>query len=98
MAQEMSHEQQVERLFACLAEQVKLPFVQVSQATELMVAGTRSSEDAARTIQEISQAACQLIDGFLLQVQLQQSSQLQLESVSVSSVLYDTAELLAPYA
>ncbi len=98
MAQDSSHEQRVEHLFACLAEQVKLPFIQVSQAAELMQSGTNTVDDTSRTILEVSQAALQLIDGFLLQVQLQQTSQLQLESVSISSILYDTAELLNPYA
>lgn len=98
MARSTSHDIQVERLFACLAEQVKLPFVQVQHAAELMMAGIHTPEQSQQTIQEVSRAAIQLIDGFLLQVRLQQESQLQLESVPVSSVLYDTAELLNPYA
>lgn len=98
MARDISHDAQVERLFACLAEQVKLPFIQVAQAAELMASGTIQAQQSQRTIQEVSQAAIQLIDGFLLQVQLQQNAQLHLETVSVSSILYDTAELLNPYA
>lgn len=98
MAHDDSHDAQVERLFACLAEQVKLPFMQVAQAAELMDAGVIKAQQSKQVIQEVSQAALQLIDGFLLQVRLQQDSQLQLESVSVSSILYDTAELLDPYA
>lgn len=98
MTGQVGHDAQVEQLFACLAEQVKLPFIQVAQAAELMEAGVIGAQQGQHTIQEVSQAALQLIDGFLLQVRLQQESQLQLESVSLSSILYDTAELLDSYA
>lgn len=98
MANNSSHEQDVERLFACLAEQVKLPFLQVAQAAELLGSSPGNDKKNQQTIQEVSAAAIQLIDGFLLQVRLQQEARLNLEPVSVSSVMYDTAELLSRYA
>lgn len=95
--QENIEQQQIERLFASLAEQVKLPFLQVAQAAQLLDMGDDQVAHK-QTIIEASRAATQLIDGYLLHVRLQQSSQLQLEPVSVSSVLYDTSQLLDKYA
>lgn len=91
---------QPDDLFISLAEQVKLPFVQISHAAELL----ESTKDPARieetrqTISLASQAALRLIDGYLLSVELQRENQLALEPVSLSSVLYDTAEALHEYA
>lgn len=98
MADKYSHDQQIDNLFTCLAEQVKLPFLQVSQAAELISLDSLNIAKNQQTIQEVSAAAIQLIDGFLLQVRMQQESRLDLESVSVSSVMYDTADLLSSYA
>ncbi len=92
-----SDEQQVERLFASLAEQVKLPFLQVARAAELLGTDVQTDKNK-QTIIETSQAATRLIDGFLLTMRLQQESQLALEPISISSVLFDTAELLDRYA
>jgi hypothetical protein len=84
-------------LFLNLAEQVKQPFVQIAHAAELLEnpsLGFKSRETIAVT----SKAALQLIDGYLLSVELQRENQLNLEPVSLSSVLYDTAEVLHDFA
>ena len=87
-------------LFKSLAEQVKLPFVQIAHAAEL----SRSQPDSAAlqqlfdTISLTSDAALQLIDGYLLSVRLQAEPQLLLEPVPLSSVVYDTAQRLNSYA
>lgn len=85
---------QADQLFSCLAEQVKIPFLQVSYLSGL---GDVPVADSQK-IHEISQAALKLIDGFLLSIRLQQDSTLPLEPVSASSLLYDTAEVLQPFA
>ena len=87
-------------LLVNLAEQVKQPFVQIAFAAEQLEAMADSTE--LETIQQqisgSTHAALSLIDGYLLAVELQQRSQLDLESVSLSSVAYDVSDALAPYA
>ncbi|CAN5385521.1 hypothetical protein BH10PAT3_BH10PAT3_5130 [soil metagenome] len=87
-------------LFTSLAEQVKLPFVQIAHAAELsrLHPGKDELEQLFKTISLTSEAAMKLIDGYLLSVQLQQKPGLPLEPVSLGSVLYDTAHQLDAYA
>ena len=90
----------VDDLFLNLAEQVKLPFVQIAYAAEVM----ESEKDAVlleksrRSIALSSQSALRLIDGYLLGIKLQREGVLQLEPVSLSSVMYDSAQILSDYA
>lgn len=87
----MAHsETQTDLLFASLAEQIKLPLVQIRHAAE----GLDGVQ--AETIDVTAQAALRLIDGYLLSAASQE--QLQLAPVPVSSLLYDTAEVLRDYA
>lgn len=91
----------VDHLFLNLAEQVKMPFVQIAYAAELLTGAQNDiaeSERLRRTIALSSQNALRLIDGYLLSVSLQQASQLDLEPVSISSILYDSAQDLQAYA
>jgi hypothetical protein len=83
-----------------LAEQFKMPFVQIAYAAELMQYQEEASdrETSRRTIALASDAALKLIDGYLLSLRLQQASHLELEPVSLSSVLYDTANTLQGFA
>jgi len=87
-------------LFTSLAEQVKLPFVQIAYAAELLegINDKAGTEALRSTIALSSQSALRLIDGYLLSVALQREGKLELEPVSVSSVLYDSAQVLSPYA
>jgi hypothetical protein len=87
-------------LFAALAEQVKLPFMTIAHAAELLRLnpGADELEKLLATISLTSDAAMKLIDGYLLSVQLQQGATLPLEPVSLGSVVYDTAQRLAAYA
>jgi len=87
-------------LFTSLAEQVKLPFVTIAHAAELsrLNPGPAELESLFRTISLTSESALKLIDGYLLSVQLQQAPGLPLEPVSLSSVLYDTAQRLDAFA
>lgn len=91
---------QHEDLFHNLAEQVKLPFVQIAHAAELL-ARTDLPADAQQwrqTIDVSAAGALRLIDGYLLSIELQRQGQLDLEPVSISSVLQDTADVLQPFA
>lgn len=87
-------------LFTSLAEQVKLPFVQIAHAAELsrLKPGKAELDQLFETISLTSEAAMKLIDGYLMSVQLQQQPGLPLEPVSLGSVLYDTAQSLDAYA
>ena len=91
---------QPDDLFINLAEQVKLPFVQISHAAELLegVQDPAKIESSRLTISVASQSALRLIDGYLLSIELQREQQLALEPVSISSILYDTAQALHDFA
>ncbi len=87
-------------LFTTLAEQVKLPFVTVKHAAELLRTHPNKDEleQLLQTIALTSNSALKLIDSYLLSVQLQSEPRMNLETVSLSSVLYDTAQSLDTYA
>jgi hypothetical protein len=76
-----------------LAEQLKLPLLQIARRSELASFG-QEVDNAA--IQATADSALRLIDSYLLGVRLAEDGQqsLALEPVSVSSVLYDTAQEL----
>lgn len=81
-----------ERLLRALAEQLKLPLLQVARVAEL------GDPKSLTTISYIADTALRLVDGFLLSSELHQQETLRLEPVSVSSVLTDTAHKLTPLA
>lgn len=87
-------------LFTSLAEQVKLPFITVKHAAELLRAHPNKDEleRLLQTIALTSSSALKLIDSYLLSVQLQNEPRMALEPVSLSSVMYDTANTLSTYA
>lgn len=91
---------QSEELLVNLAEQVKLPFLQIAYAAERLEdqRGDAKIEQARRTIVVASQTALKLIDGYLLSIELQKENSLALEPVALSSVLYDAAQDLSDYA
>ena len=83
-----------ERLLVALAEQLKLPLLQIARGAELaQLEGT--GQPSAATLQ-IAQSALQLIDSFLLGAAEQGS--LVLEPVSLSALVTDTAHELSPLA
>jgi hypothetical protein len=85
-----------ERLLRALAEQLKLPLLQIARQAEL----AHAAEDIASlaTISYVADTALRLVDGFLLSSEIGGQQRFELESVSVSSVLQDTAHKLAPLA
>jgi hypothetical protein len=88
---------QTQQLLLGLAEQLKLPLLQIARRAELAQLGGEADTSA---IQATADAALKLIDSYLLGVQLAEGGQqsLALEPVSVSSVLYDTAQQLSSAA
>lgn len=99
----IGHEVQLtdqERLFLGLAEQLTRPFLQVSQLAEL----ARNDDPATatlrwQTVHTISAASLQLIESYALSLRVQgKVTPLEFTPVTVSSLLYDTASALEPFA
>jgi hypothetical protein len=81
-----------ERLLKALAEQLKSPFLQIAREAEL--AQMTEATPALRNIEYTADMALRLIDGYLLSLRLQALPVLDLEPVSVSGMLQDTAQRL----
>jgi K+-sensing histidine kinase KdpD len=92
MAQRSAATDISEQLLLTVAEQLKLPLLHIARQAELaQLQGTAN----LASIRATADNALQLIDNFLLGVQLKASDfQLELEPVSVSSVLYDAGQQL----
>ncbi len=89
-----------ERLFLGLAEQLVRPWLQVTQLAEL---ATADDLDTARlrwqATRAISQSSIQLLESYALSLRVQgKLTPLVFEPVSISSLLYDTAHALQPFA
>lgn len=84
-----------ERLLRALAEQLKLPLLQIARQAEL---AANPSSTYLNSISSIADMSLTLIDGFLLSVERHDQQSLELEPLSVSSLLYDTAQALQPIA
>lgn len=89
-----------ERLFLGLSEQLSRPLLQIARLSELA-----SSGDAAAALNywqiagAIAQSSLQLVESYALSMRVQgQVTPLLLEPVTVSSLLYDTAQRLDPLA
>lgn len=77
------------RLLEALAEELKLPLLQIARMSEL--------EDS-RDIKQTAEIALRLIDGYVLGMQSEEQVTLRLEPLTMSSILYETAEALKPLA
>lgn len=84
-----------ERLLRALAEQLKMPLIHIARTAEL---GGSNKKEILHNITYTADMAMQLIDGYLLSTDLQVQSSLQLEPVSIASVLQDVAHKLTPLA
>lgn len=86
-------------LLLSVAEQLKVPLTIISRQAELgQLTGETSLIDAG-AIRTQADAALQLVDSYLLGLQLmREQTQLELEPVSVSSLLVDTAHTLERFA
>lgn len=95
-----AHLNKQEELFLALAEQLAHPLLQVTRLAEL----ARSAEPEAQAeywqlAEAIAGSSLQLTESYALSLRLHgQVTPLELEPVTVSSLLYDTAQRLSPYA
>lgn len=88
-----------EQLLLSVIEQLKLPLMNIARRAEL--ATIEAEREALSTIRIAADTTLGLLDSYLLGVQLanRQSSQaVELQPVSVSSVLYDVSHQLEPFA
>jgi hypothetical protein len=86
-----------EQLFLSLAEQLARPFLQIAHLAEL---GSKQKDAASwQTAGSIAAASLQLVESYALSLRVHgKITPLRLEPVTVSSLLYDTAQQLEPFA
>jgi len=88
-----------EELYLSLAEQLARPFLQIARLSELAVANPRGASKHWQTARTIADASLQLVESYALSLRVQgKITPLQLEPVTVSSLLYDTAQGLQAFA
>jgi len=87
-----------DQLLLAVAEQLKLPLLQIARQAELGQLSKNQSD--LTSIQTTADMAIQLLDSYLFgaRLALEQDYRLSLEPVSVSSVLYDTEQQLSALA
>lgn len=85
-----------EQLLLAIAEQLKLPLLQIARQAELAASTTSPRNQSLEPIQTTADMAIRLLDNYLFgaRLALEGEYQLALEPVSVSSVLYDTGQQL----
>ena len=82
-----------QQLLLSVAEQLKLPLLQIARQAEI---GLLTNESDLRTIQTTADTALRLLDNYVLGVRLALDAQaLTIEPVSVSAVLYDSGQELS---
>lgn len=85
-----------QQLLLSVAEELKLPLMQIARQAEQ---GRLTGQTDLQTIQSTADSALRLLDNYALGVQLALNPEpLDLEAVSVSSVLYDTGQQLTTLA
>lgn len=88
-----------EQLFLGLAEQLSRPFLQLARLSELATAHPEQAAAYWQSVQTIAGASLGLVESYALSLRVQgKLTPLELEPITVSSLLYDTAQVLAPYA
>ncbi|GAC1498964.1 MAG: hypothetical protein NVS1B10_01190 [Candidatus Saccharimonadales bacterium] len=81
-----------QQLLLSLTEELKLPLLQIARQIELSELNQQANLPAIR---QTAQTALRLIDNYALGIRLaEDKNQLELEAVSVSSILYDCAQQL----
>lgn len=87
-----------EQLLLSVVEQVKVPFVQIARLSEL-ASSCQNDAEAWQTVQAMANSALGLVESYALSLRLQgKLTPLELEPITVSSLLYDAAHELEPYA
>ncbi len=85
-----------ERLLRAMAEELKLPLLQIARQAEL--AQTVPDESLLEGIETSATQALWFVDSYLLSQRLAQQTSLDLEPVAVSAALHDAAHQLAGLA
>ena len=85
-----------QRLLQSLAEELKLPLLQIARQAELHT--DQPTSDVLQDIMTTADMATRLVDGYILQNSLHEQVSLQLEPVSVSAVVEETLMQLRPHA
>lgn len=84
-----------QQLLLSVAEELKLPLQQIAGAAEKIQLVGESDAETNRLILDTASSALKLIDNYVLGVRLSlEPAHLNIEAVSVSSVLYDVGEQL----
>ena len=84
-------------LFLSVAEEIKLPFLQIARLAE--ASQSLATDPAYKDIESTAQSALRLVDNYILGLRLNLMPQaISLENVSVSSVLYNTQQQLDSFA
>jgi hypothetical protein len=88
-----------EQLFMSLAEQMKVPLVQISRRAEAGALLGNTAE-ALQMVHAQADIALELIEGYMLSMRLalDQEAAFTLQPVAVSAMLYDAAQQLYPVA
>jgi hypothetical protein len=83
-----------EQLLLSVAEQLKLPLLQIARRAELSL--LEGSTDSLHEMQTTADMAIRLLDNYLFgaRLALEDKYRLEMEPVSISSVLYDTGQQL----
>ncbi len=88
-----------ERLFLSLSEQLSRPLLQVAQLAELAADDPETAAERWRLVQIIAQSSLHLVESYALSLRVSgKITPLEMEPVTVSSLLYDTAGALEPFA
>jgi len=88
-----------ERLFLGLAEQLSRPFLQIAATAELAAADAAAATSQWQMVRAIAGSSLQLVESYGLSLRVHgKITPLELEPVTVSSLLYDTTEALQPFA
>jgi len=87
-----------QQLLLSVVEELKFPFINIARRAEL--ADMQADQEDLGFIRVTADAALQLLDGYLLGLQLasRDAGLFEVEPVSVSSVLYDAGNQLRPLA
>ncbi len=83
-----------EQLLLSIAEQLKMPLLQIARRAELSI--LQDSTEGLKEMQTTADMAIRLLDNYLFgtRLALESEYQLQMEPVSISSILYDTGQQL----
>jgi hypothetical protein len=89
-----------DRLLLSVVEQLSRPLLHMSRMAELATQADAASQQAHwQTVRTLADSSLQLAESYALSLRLDgKLSMLELQPLTVSSLLYDTAHLLEPYA